>query len=195
MRKFYKLVEEWRPIKDFEGIYEVSNFGRVKRLKCLLNSRYGLKRTVKEHFIKPKKLKSGYFEVHLFNNSNPKFLLVHRLVAFAFPEICGEYFEGAQINHKDENPENNCVWNLEWCTVNYNINYGSRIKKCAKKTSKPVLQYSLEGRFIKEWNSLSEIGKELKVKNISNISSCCLGRYGYKTAYGYKWKYKKKETN
>lgn len=120
------MTEEWRPIVGFEGLYEVSNTGRVRSLdRCSVNS---LGRSV---FIKGKLLKIydntlGYKFVSLVMDKHPSPTYVHRLVAQAFiPNPLGL----PQINHKDEDKSNNRADNLEWCTAKYNMNYGSRMEK------------------------------------------------------------------
>lgn len=115
-------------------------------------------------------------------------IYVHRLVARAFPEICGEWFEGAQVNHKDENPANNAAWNLEWCTPYYNVNYGNRNHKVSEKlknrkdTSKPVIQLTNDYKFVKKWQSASEARKDGFTNIFRSIRDGCL-------CGGYKWVY------
>lgn len=97
------------------------------------------------------------------------------------------------INHKDEVKTNNIVSNLEWCTVQYNNNYGSRIQKIISKTkngklSKPILQISKKNEIIKVWKSISEAGRNGYLT--SEISNCCRGIK--KTHYNCFWKYAKK---
>ena len=113
-----------------------------------------------------------------------KSYFVHRLVAEAFIPNSNNL---PCINHKDENPSNNDILNLEWCDYKYNNNYGTRTQKCIIKQGKKVNQYDLQHNFIKQWNSLREIERELKFQH-SIISNCCKGKR--QTAYGYKWKYK-----
>lgn len=91
-----------------------------------------------------------------------------------------------QVNHKDENPLNNCVDNLEWCTAEYNINYGTRNKRVAEKLSKKIAQYTLDGRLVKIWDSMMDIERELGYA-AGHICRCCKGQR--KTAYGFIWKY------
>lgn len=90
-----------------------------------------------------------------------------------------------EVNHKDENKQNNNVNNLEWCNHQYNMHYGKCLKMISiNQQRKKINQYDLEGNFIKQWESVSDIKKEL---NITNIASCCKGRY--KQCNGYIWKY------
>ena len=105
------------------------------------------------------------------------------------------------VNHKDENKLNNCVDNLEWCSASYNINYGDRNNKVAKKVSiwrkkkgsdysprkrKRVAQYTLNDEFVKEFRSINEAGRETN-SSIGTIQKCCVGIS--KTCNGYKWRY------
>lgn len=123
--------EEWRPIKGYEGLYEVSSFGRVRSLDRYVKTGYGSYRLHKGKVLSPGKDKDGYLSVHLFCNGKVHKRLVHRLVAQAFIPNPDNL---PMINHKDEDKTNNSVDNLEWCTAKYNTNYGtSRIR--AKDTA------------------------------------------------------------
>ena len=108
------MKEIWKPIQGFEGLYEVSNLGRIKSI------------IFKKHKImKPQLNNCGYAIAHLRKNNRLYQLLVHRLVAFAFVKNTNpeKYIE---VNHIDECKTNNAAANLEWCTHSYNINYGKR---------------------------------------------------------------------
>lgn len=169
--------EIFRQVSGYEGLYSVSNKGRV----------LGEKRN---RILKPAKNQCGYRFVVLFKDNAAKNHLVHRLVAEAFIDNPDNL---PQINHKDENKDNNCVDNLKWCTAKYNCNYGSRNEKTGNnrrngKLAKPVRQYSLDGEFIKDWPSAIEVTRQLGF-NQGGISRCCLGQIVQ--AYGYKWEYKK----
>ena len=175
-------TEIWKPKKDYEGLYEVSNFGRVKSLGN------GNSNNSKERVLKPVKVKGGYLQVHLSKNGKRKMFLVHRLVAEAFiPNTDNLPF----INHKDEDKTNNSVENLEWCTREYNNNYGTRTLRANKtltngKLSKKVLQFTKFGEFIREWPSTKECWRN--GFNQGNIVSCCRGKRNFHK--GYIWKYK-----
>ena len=162
-------METWIDIKDFDGLYQISNFGRVKNSVKIM-------RTWEDGY--------GYLQLHLCKDGNKKTFKVHRLVAEAFiPNPDNK----PQVNHIDENKTNNRVENLEWVWAKDNINHGTRNKRVGEKLSKQVLQFSIDGTFIKEWPSLREIEKQTGF-NHGSISMCCLGKR--KTAYGYIWKYK-----
>ena len=156
-----------KDIKNYEGLYAVTPEGEVWSYQ-------------KKKFLKHRFIKGGYFQVSLHKNRKVKYFYIHRLVAEAYIPNLDNL---PQINHKDENKANNCVNNLEWCDAKYNNNYGTHIEKI-KKT---ILQYDLDGNFIREWPSATDVGKEVRI----NIVHCLKGYT--KTAYGYIWKYKEVE--
>lgn len=167
--------EEWRMIPGYEGLYMVSNLGNVKALNYA--------RSGKEKLLNPILLKNGYYTVNLSKNNMKKQLYVHRLVAQAFIPNPDNL---PCINHKDENPANNCVDNLEWCTYGYNINYGTRNDRHSEKMCMPVGKYSLDGELIEEYKS----AKDAAIKNglwQGNISKVCNGAIS-KTG-GFCWRY------
>ena len=165
------MKEIWKDISEYTGLYQVSNYGNVRNIKTSKKLKPGIKR--------------GYYQVGLIVNKKRKWYSVHRLVA---KEFIPNTENLPQINHKDENKLNNNVNNLEWCTVSYNNCYGTRLKRVKEKVSKKVLQYDLNGNFIKEYNSLTEATKLNNIKSIGNISMCCNGKY--KHVKGYIWRYK-----
>ena len=159
-----KLLKEkgynecWKDIEGYEGLYQVSNLGRVKSLRrsAVLGKNI---REVKEKIIKPFITNKGYYQILLSKKGKTSHKYVHRLVAMAFIPNPNEYII---INHKDENPLNNCVDNLEWCDYSYNNNYGNRNKIVSDKMtngklSKQVLQLTLNGDFIKEYPSTKQV--------------------------------------
>ena len=181
---------------DYRNLYQVSNFGNIKSLNY--------NKTGKEKIMKLSKNTNGYLDIMLFKNKKHKIFRVHRLVAHMF--LSETYFDGAEINHKDENKENNYVDNLEWCNRRENCNYGNRNKNISKNNyihniekekhpmygktyensplSKKVSQFDLDGNLIKIWNCIKEAEEKLK---INNISACC--RYKRKSAGGFIWRY------
>ena len=165
--------EIWCPIKCYKGLYQVSDKGRVRSMKFR-----------KERILKLSRDKNGYLKVGLCNNGEQKMYMVHRLVAQTFTPNPQNLTE---VNHKDENKENNSVQNLEWCDRKYNCNYGTRIKKISEKCSKPVLQFTKDGEFVKEWKSTNDVQRNLGYFG-TYISSCCNGKC--KSAYNYIWKFK-----
>ena len=170
--------EVWKEVVGFEGLYEVSNHGIVrradtKRIKATPLNAY------------------GYPQVSLYKNGKNRLMRVHRLVAIAFVENPNPTMYDC-INHKDENPCNNYFENLEWCDRSYNNNYGSHNTKVAKSHSIPVEQYNLKGQFVKEWVSATEASRELGIPQVA-INSCCLRKPKYNQAGGFLWKYKHDE--
>ena len=167
------MEEIWKDIKGYEGLYQVSNMGRVKSLRNNIILRQGIT--------------MGYKRVLLYTNNSPKNYYIHRLVAMAFIPNPDNL---PQVNHKDEDKANNCISNLEWCDCKYNSSYGTRGKRIARSKSKKVLQFKPDGTFVKEWKSTKDVERNLGF-NHANISACC--RNIRKSAYGYIWKYKNEE--
>lgn len=170
------VVEKWRPVKGYEGLYEVSNYGDVKSIGRTVHYRI-----TKDKILKPLNDK-GYVRVALWKNNKPKYIFIHRLVAQAFIPNTDNL---PHINHKDENPLNNHVSNLEWCSQSYNINYGTRNQKAASNISKPVNQYTLNGELIKTWESAREADRN--GYNCQCICMCCKGKMN--THKNFVWKY------
>lgn len=198
------MEEIWKDIEGYEGMYMVSSLGRVKTLV----GRYKNVTILKERY-----KKNGYCYITLYKNKKPHTYLVHRLVAQAFIPNPNNY---PVVNHKDENPSNNCADNLEWCTQEYNINYGngnnkrslshkgkqltkthieniSKAKKGKMIGSKnpnsiPVAQYNKNCEFITVYESARIAEKELHLPNNSrtHILECAKGKL--KAAYGFIWK-------
>ena len=112
-------------------------------------------------------------KVKLFKNGIGHIFQVHRLIAITFLSNPDNL---EQVNHKDENPSNNKVENLEWCTRLYNMNYGKGIQRQVEKRSKKVLQYDLNDNLIKEFSSTQEAARDLNLSQ-GLISNCCNGGY------------------
>ena len=170
------MEEMWKDIKGYEGMYQISNLGKVKSLPRDTRNRFKNGR-----IMKPMLSNTGYYMIGLYKNRQYKRFSVHRLVALNFipnPHNLSE------INHKDENPKNNCVSNLEWCDRIYNINYGTQIERAHKKERVKVNQYDLNNNFIKTWDSITEAGLFYKT---SHISACCRNKRN--NAKGFIWKY------
>lgn len=197
----------WNDIPGYEGLYQVSNTGRVRSLNY--------KRTGKTKALKQCTDKDGYKKVVLCKDGKYKTYYIHRLVALAFipnPDNLPE------VNHKDEDKTNNYYKNLEWCTRKYNNNYGTRNKKISKANKgkkftgehkrkmsenhadfkgknssrygkgKPVLMFTLDGEYIRRFECVADANEYLdKDRHNRNIRKCARG--GSKTAYGYIWKY------
>lgn len=184
-------VEVWKDIKDYEGLYQSSTFGRARSLDSYRKGKNGTVKFCKGRILKPSTNKDGYLQVNLYKNNKLKRFLIHRLVAEAFLEIPEElkHLKGTrylQVNHKDENKLNNNVNNLEFCNCKYNINYGTAIERSSKKRSKPILQYTLDGQFVREWKSIRECGRN--GFNQGHVTECCRGER--KTHKDSIWRYK-----
>ena len=172
-------MEQWKEIAGYEGLYEVSDQGRVKSLK------FG-----KEKILKPVKNPRGYLQVNLCKDGHVKRSTVHRLVAEAFiPNTQGL----ETVNHKDEVKSNNAVSNLEWMSQKDNCNYGTRNKRVAEaqinhpKKSKVVQMFDKStGELLATFPSTHEAARVTEIKRAS-ISHCCTGIS--KSAGGYVWKY------
>lgn len=133
------MNEIWKDIKDFEGIYEVSNLGRVRTAKNkTTNSSLHDKRRWRQRVLRQKTDKKGYKRVNLWKNKTAKTFQVHRLVAIAFLEK----MNGKEcVNHIDGNPSNNYLDNLEWC--NYTENLEHAYKNRLNKTPDPIVLVNL----------------------------------------------------
>ena len=174
-------MEIWKDIEGSEGLYQVSNLGKVKSLNY--------RRSGKEKLLKPNIRKDGYLQVSLCKNKKVKKILIHRLVAMVFIPN-NDPINKTEVNHISEIKSDNSVWNLEWVTPKQNANHGTRTERIAKATrndknrSKKVLCVELN----KIFPSINEAGRQRGL-NGGNISLCCNGKL--KIAYGYHWEYVK----
>ena len=193
------MQEIWRDIPEYAGLYQVSNLGRVKSMKRVIERKNNKILPLNERILRQQNT-NGYRFVRLSKNNKIKQHLVHRLVATQFIDNIFNYNE---INHIDEDKTNNNVNNLEWCSHKYNINYGTgnerrrKSEKGKKKSGnyknithagKKILQYDLQGNFIKEWNSIAEASKTLKLKKIWEVCNNKRNKCG-----NFIWKYKKED--
>lgn len=127
------VTEIWKPIAGYEGIYEVSNLGRVRSLSRMTTQRNrngDLVEYYKEGRLLKQQLRNQYWSVILCKNGQEHKCSIHRLVAEAFVPNPNNL---PQVNHKDENKQNNTATNLEWCTCKYNQNYGTRNERLSGK--------------------------------------------------------------
>lgn len=142
------MEEKWKQIKGFEG-YMISSLGNV------LNPY--------KRILKPIPNYKGYFRVYLSNDAiKHKQFFIHRLVAMAFIPNPDNL---PQINHKDKNPKNNSVENLEWCDNTYNQRYSNAMK---------INQYGINGDFIKKWDAIADVKRAIGIPT-TNVSKCCKG--------------------
>ena len=178
--------EIWKDIEGYERYYQVSSLGRIRSLDRVVICKNGKTKFNKGRVLKPNVRKYGYLQVRLrkTTSESDKWLLVHRLVANAFLPNPNNL---PQINHKDENPQNNNVDNLEWCDHKYNINYGTRTERATKKLSKRVYQYTLDGKLVNIWQSIHEAGRGVSGCDYRHISDCCRGNI--RKHMGFLWSY------
>lgn len=138
--------EEWRDIVGYNGRYQISNKGNVRSLQ-------------RGWFIdmKPRNQR-GYLFVVLYDGETHKRRPIHRIVAETFIPNPNDY---PIINHKDENPANNCVENLEWCTYKYNSNYGTLRERAVRNNPRrrPVVMLSSNGEIEREFESVAEAAR------------------------------------
>ena len=171
--------EMWLSINNYEGLYEVSNLGRVKSLQKLSIDGKRL----------PEKILStynvgseGYAGVKLYKDGKKKSFRVHRLVAEAFLDNKDNL---PMVNHKDENKVNNNISNLEWCDNSYNCTYGDNIHRRSSKLNKTVEQCDMYGNVLLTYKSLKDCCKSGYSE--TSVSKCCNGKLDkYK---GFTWRY------
>lgn len=171
------MEELWKSVLHFEGLYEVSSLGNVKSLR---------QNKIMKHNVD----KGGYHRVPLYKNGKKLYKAIHRLVAQAFiPNIDNK----PQVNHIDSDRSNNNVNNLEWVTSSENNTHAYKFGKNYSRfgvqngKSQPIIQYDLNGNFIKEWESLNLCADTLDLQE-SCISLCCSGKRN--STGGFKFKKK-----
>lgn len=164
-------MEEWRDIEGYEGLYQVSNEGNVRSLKT------------EEVIMNPVRQESGHLFVYFYKNGIGEPHYVHRLVAQAFIPNHNNY---DVVHHKNENPEDNRVENLEWT---------SRGRHNEIHKSKTVYQYTLDGELVAIYESARDAARKLSL-NFSAIGHCCNGGFyrngkwvNFKLYKGYKWSF------
>lgn len=176
--------EIWKPVKGYEGLYEVSNLGRVKSLDRVIIEKNGKKIAIKGKILSQQKNKRyGHRYVYLSKGSKPIKNYVHRLVAQAFIPNPDNL---PQVDHIDGNTSNNCVDNLRFCTNYENCNYPLTIKSRIKSHNpQKVYQYTLDGKLVKVWDRVRDAVKEGFCD--TSIYSACKGKY--KQHKGFIWSY------
>lgn len=186
------MQEIWKDVEGYEGLYRVSNKGRIKSLNY--------KNTQRIKILKQYESTNGYLRTCLCKNGIAKFFLIHRLVAQAFINNQHNLLE---VNHIDGNKQNNNVNNLEWCTRSENnvhaIKNNLRKIKRGKDNpnSKIIYQKDIKtGKILNIFYGIGDIKRKMHLKDAATIGKCCRSVKNYKTAYGYKWEYAERgETN
>lgn len=179
--------EVWKDAKGYESFYEVSNLGRVrsKERVTIIQPYCHIKRN-------PKILKAqsngNYYRVVMSLYGKSRQVLIHRLVAESFLPNPNNL---AEVNHKDEDKTNNCLWNLEWCTRLYNAGYGTKGKRhsifMTKTKGRVVSQYTTLGEYITSYRTIMEASKTTGIHYTAIREVCVRGKQ--KTAGGYVWRY------
>lgn len=196
-------IEVWKDILGFEGIYKISDKGRVKRLPGKIVCKNGVIKKLKETILRPQKYSNGYLFYNLSVKGSNKCLNAHRLVAKAFlPNESNK----REVNHINEDKTDNRVENLQWVTHKENINHGTAIARRVQNSnfkgsnnpmfgnigklnprSKPLIQYDLDGNAIKEFDSVASVNRELGFDLSSLYAVLNNRRPVYKNFH---WKYK-----
>lgn len=184
--------EIWKPVVDAVGVYEVSDHGH---LRCLIQGQGHRKRV-----LKPCVNYANYDNYRYKKNDGKyRYVGIQRIMMEAFVPVPNElkHLIGTRylhVNHKDENPQNNSLENLEWCDARYNTNYGTAMRRKQETRNRTgvrgamvkVRQLSKSGELVRVWNSMAEASNELGIFK-SQICYCCKGKQ--KTAGGYRWEY------
>lgn len=184
-----KILEEWRPVVGYEGLYEVSDWGNVRSLDAYLPSKGGSVRLKRGRLLKQYTDKDGYKRVGLHCNHKQVVVGVHQLVARAFIDNPDNL---PIIDHIDSHRDNNMADNLRWFTVSLNnsTEQARRRKSIAASRRNDnkvrIRQYSLGGEPLRDFDSSMDIERELGFDR-SSVIRVCQGKQH--TSYGYKWEY------
>ena len=170
------MKEEWKDIDGYEGLYQISNKGRVKSFR-----QWKRASCPAEYLLKPSVAQNGYLQVTLYKAKTKRKFLIHRLVALAFVPNPNSFL---CINHKDENKQNNAADNLEWCTVQYNNSYGTAKYRRLLTMSYPVAQKLASGEVIAIYMSTA-IAEEITRISKREITACLRG--ALQSAGGFVW--------
>lgn len=172
-------LEIWADIDTYKGYYQVSTLGKIRSLDRVLCDGRFYKGGIKTPSLESK----GYLRIELMKNGLAKKHRINVLVANAF---LPNPLNLPQVNHKNEIKTDNTVDNLEWCDSSYNNNYGLRNSRVSQALSKPILQYSLDGSFVKKWDNAKDAASFYGVSHTA-IQKVCRGIH--KKCKGYIWVY------
>ena len=173
------LAEMWKSIPGYEGYYEASSLGRIRGVDRTVRGRWGAYIS-RGHILKTNNVHNGYLQVKFSIDGEKTQPLVHRLVAMTFIPNPGNL---PQVNHKDGNPANNDMTNLEWCTASENSLHRCRVLK--KKVGRPERKVRCIDTGI-VYDSSHHAAKALNI-NQGNIFSVCQGKWN--TAGGLRFEF------
>ena len=189
--------EEWRDVVGWEGLYQVSNLGRVKSLSKRIVYKDGRVYVHPPRVMKNQKISTGYRSVMFYGANGKKQYYVHRLVAETFilnPNNLGD------VNHKDGCKTNNILINLEWCSRSDNIKHAyknglslAHMDEAIKECSRPVIQYAPSGEIIAEYSSANKAAKASGYNQGQISKYCRVENKKHSTYKGYIWKYKEEK--
>lgn len=162
-----EIGEIWKPIAESNGLYLISNYGKVWSYR-------------KRDYIAQHKHRNGYWFIQIRANGETLYFSIARLVAKYFVDNPHGH---AEVNHINEDKDCNIYSNLEWCTRKYNCNYGERNTPISRR----VVQLDANGAFVAEYKSAQEAMRQTNIQQ-SDITRCCQGTR--KSAKGTYWKYK-----
>lgn len=182
------MIEQWKPIVGYEGLYEVSNIGRVRSMTIVQRMKNGVERSKNGKMLSQTEASDGYFVVDLSKDGRRRTLKVHRLVAETF---CQNPLNLPVVNHKNENKHDNRSTNLEWCSIRYNLTVGTVQRRRAKTIGWKVRQYDSDGKYIQTFVTMRAASRVLKLP-MSGIYNSVITQKQYKGFYFRKYEETKK---
>jgi len=181
--------EEWRSVSGYEGLYMVSNLGRIKSLKREIRKNIWINDKIKSQNLGGSK---KYLVITLSKDKVKKTMNTHRVVAIAFID---NVENKKCVNHKNGVQTDNRAENLEWVTYTENMHHAfntgliENAKGWDSKTAKPVNQLTMEGEIIKTFPSALAASKAMG-SGLGNISEVCNKKRYRKSMFGFRWEYK-----